>query len=158
DQVTDVLTRLMAQQAQARETERAIEVGVRVLQLEPLHEAAARRLMRLYAENGRRGLAMQLYQTLVDTLKAELNAQPEAETRAVLGETAGGGKEVPAPTAALAKASPASPVSPIPAGGLDLQRSRNWRGDGNPMQLAQPTVDCPSNQGRVLSAGFSLAA
>jgi TolB-like protein/DNA-binding SARP family transcriptional activator len=111
DQATDVLTRLMAQLAEAGETERAIEVGVRALQLEPLHEVAARHLMRLYAETSRRGLAIQLYRSLADTLKTELHAQPEAETRAVFAEIARGGEETPAPTAAEAKPPPATSIA-----------------------------------------------
>src|SRR6266446_3468720 len=93
DQAVDVLTRLMAQFAECGETERAIKTGERILTLEPLHEAAVRRLMRHYAESGRRGTAIQLYRTLADSLRTELEAQPEAETRAVFAEIARGGEE-----------------------------------------------------------------
>jgi TolB-like protein/DNA-binding SARP family transcriptional activator/Tfp pilus assembly protein PilF len=93
DQAIDVLSRLMTVLATCGETERAIEAGTRILRLEPLHEAAARRLMRLYGESGRRGAAMQLYRTLVDALRTELDAKPEAETRAVFAEIAHGGEE-----------------------------------------------------------------
>jgi len=93
DQAVDVLTRLMTQLAESGDSERAIEMGLRILQLEPLHEAAVRRLMRLYSESGRRGAAVQLYRTLADALKTELGAQPEAETRAVFAELARGGEE-----------------------------------------------------------------
>ena len=93
DQAIDVLTRLMTQLAECGETERAIEAGLRILRLEPLHEAAVRRLMRLYGESGRRGAAVQLYRTLADALRTELDAQPEAETRAVFAEIARGGEE-----------------------------------------------------------------
>src|ERR1700704_1658699 len=48
DQAIDVLTRLMTQLCECGETERAIEMGLRILQLDPLHEPAVRRLMRLY--------------------------------------------------------------------------------------------------------------
>jgi TolB-like protein/DNA-binding SARP family transcriptional activator len=93
DQAVDVLTRLMAQFAECGEIERAIATGERILTLEPLHEAAVCRLMRYYAESGRRGAAMQLYRTLADALRTELGAQPEAETRAVFAEIARGGEE-----------------------------------------------------------------
>src|SRR5882672_11368613 len=93
DQAVDVLTRLMTQLAESGDSERAIEMGLRILQLEPLHEAAVRRLMRLYSESGRRGAAIQLYRTLADALRTELDAQPEAETRAVFAEIARGGEE-----------------------------------------------------------------
>ena len=105
--------RLMTQLSECGETERAIETGERILRLEPLHEAAVRRLMRLYGESGRRGAAIQLYRTLADALKAELDAQPEAETRAVFAEIARGGEEQPSAPAAVAAI--AAPPSPEPA-------------------------------------------
>ena len=49
--------------------------------------------MRHYAESGRRGAAIQLYRTFADALRTELDAQPEAETRAVFAEIARGGEE-----------------------------------------------------------------
>jgi TolB-like protein/DNA-binding SARP family transcriptional activator len=93
DQAVDVLTRLMMQFTECGETERAIDAGTRILRLEPLHEAAARRLMRLYGESGRRGAAVQLYRALSGALRTELDAQPEAETRAVFAEIARGSEE-----------------------------------------------------------------
>ena len=72
---------------------------MRILRLEPLHEAAVRRLMRLYGESGRRGAAIQLYRTFADALRTELDAQPEAETRAVFAEIARGGEERTNPAA-----------------------------------------------------------
>ena len=81
DQAVDVLTRLMTQLDECGEAERAIETGVRILRLERLHEAAVRRLMRLYGASGRRGAAIQLYRTFADALRTELGAQPEPETR-----------------------------------------------------------------------------
>jgi len=115
-QTVDVLNRLMTQLSECGQTERAVETGVRLLELEPLHEAAVRRLMRLYGESGRRGAAVQLYRTFADALKTELDAQPEAETRAVCAEIARGGEErtdasvaPAAPAAADAKPPPLSP-------------------------------------------------
>ena len=93
DRAIDALSRLMSLFAECGETERAIEAGARILRLEPLHEAAARRLMRLYGESGRRGAAVHLYRALADVLRTELDAKPEAETRAVFAEIAHGGEE-----------------------------------------------------------------
>src|SRR5258706_10230824 len=106
DQSIDVLNRLMTQLSECGETERAVETGVRILGLEPLHEAAVRRLMRLYGESGRRGAAVKLYRTLADALKTELDAQPEAETRTVFAQIARGGEE--RPQALVAPAAPAA--------------------------------------------------
>jgi DNA-binding SARP family transcriptional activator len=82
DQALDVLKRLMTQLAEAGETERAIEVGTRILRFEPLHEIAMRGLMRLYAESGPRGAAIQLYRRLSDTPDRSL-----CRCRALVGQT-----------------------------------------------------------------------
>jgi TolB-like protein/DNA-binding SARP family transcriptional activator/cytochrome c-type biogenesis protein CcmH/NrfG len=92
-QALDALTKLMGQLAAAGENDRAVETGLRILRLEPLHEAAVRRLMRLYGESGRRATAVELYRTLSELLKKDLSAQPEAETRAVYAEITRGGDE-----------------------------------------------------------------
>ena len=113
DQAVDVLLRLMTQLGTCGETEAAIEIGTRLLRLEPLHEPAVRRLMRLYGESGRRGPAIQLYRALADALKTELDAQPEAETRAVLAEISRGGEEPAQALTALA-APPAADAAPPP--------------------------------------------
>lgn len=86
DEAANVLLRLMAVRSESGATERAIDAGVALLRLDPLHEAAARRLMRLYRDRGRRGAALDVYRTLTDTLKRELAVEPEAETRAVFME------------------------------------------------------------------------
>jgi DNA-binding SARP family transcriptional activator len=109
-QVLDVLTRLMAQLVAAGENDRAIEAGLRILRLEPLHEGAVRRLMRLYAEAGQRASAIELYRTLADSLKKELGAQPEAETRAVLAEITRGAEGQAASTASI-KSPPATTMA-----------------------------------------------
>ena len=126
DQAVNVLDRLMTQLAASHETERAIEAGTRLLGLDPLNEAVARRLMRLYAESGRRGQAIQLYRTVAEVLKTELATGPEAETRATFAELICGGDQSAAPilplsaTKAQAAVSadevkvPAEPEMPVP--------------------------------------------
>jgi DNA-binding SARP family transcriptional activator/TolB-like protein len=122
DQAIDVLTRLMTQLSGCGEAERAIAMGERILRLEPLHEAAVRRLMRHYSECGRRGAAIQLYRTLADTLRTELDAQPEAETRLVFAEIARGGEEqTSTPAATDANPPPASIARPSDASGEPLR-------------------------------------
>jgi TolB-like protein/DNA-binding SARP family transcriptional activator len=122
DQTIDVLTRLMTQLCECGEAEAAIETGTRILRLEPLHEAAIRRLMRLYGESGRRGAAIQLYRTLADALKTELDAQPEAETRAVFAELAHGGEDrTQAPVAPAAAVAPDAPVAPVTPAAADAK-------------------------------------
>jgi TolB-like protein len=92
------------------ETKSAIDVGNRILRLEPLHDAVVRRLMQLYGGSGRHGTAVHLYRTLAEALRTQLDAQPEAETRAVFEEIAGGSEERTPPAAADAKVSPHTPT------------------------------------------------
>ena len=112
DQAVDVLVRLMTQWSECGETERAIEIGLRILRLEPLYEPAIRRLMRLYGASGRRGAAIQLYRALADALKTELGAQPEAETRALFAELARGGEDITTDAAAEPSRAPAPDANP----------------------------------------------
>jgi adenylate cyclase len=109
DQVIDVLTRLMTLLSECGEGECASQMGERILRLEPLHEAAVRRLMRHYSECGRRGAAIQLYRTFAEGLRTQHDAYPEAETRLVFAELASGGEERTS-NAVAADAKPRSPT------------------------------------------------
>ncbi len=109
EQIKDVLLRLMAKLDEAGETKRAIESGLRMLQLDPLHEAAARRLMRLYAGSDRRTAAIQVYRELVERLREELDVEPQAETQCVYEEVRGSSETVRQPSAA-----PPGPMHSVP--------------------------------------------
>jgi serine/threonine protein kinase/DNA-binding SARP family transcriptional activator len=60
--------------------EGALENSRRWLALDPLHEPAQRLVMQLYAWVGQPSAALRQYNGLVELLKKELGAQPEAET------------------------------------------------------------------------------
>jgi TolB-like protein len=75
------------------QTERATDAGLRLLALDPLHEDAARRVMRLYSQTGRRGAAIQLYHSLAAALRAELDTQPEPETLSIFNEIIHGAQD-----------------------------------------------------------------
>src|SRR4051794_35741939 len=66
--------------------EAAVRLGLRILALDPLQEAAHRALMRLHARHGRRGAALARYQVLRDTLARELETAPEEETQRLYRE------------------------------------------------------------------------
>ncbi len=65
----------------SREPARAITVLERLVAYEPVHEEGHRRLMRLYAQTGRRGQALRQYEYLAAVLQRELDAEPEAASR-----------------------------------------------------------------------------
>ena len=63
---------------------KAVEAYRRVLARDELHEEAVRALMRALAEAGERSRAMRVYQRFADRLRAELEAEPDPETKRVL--------------------------------------------------------------------------
>jgi DNA-binding SARP family transcriptional activator/TolB-like protein len=86
DLAVEALGALAEQQAGSGEAEAATAACQRLLQLDPLHEPAHRLLMRLMAGLGRRAAALRQYQVCEETLRDELGAEPEAETRRLFDE------------------------------------------------------------------------
>lgn len=79
-QMTQVLERLAAAQAEAGQLHKALESTARRIQLEPLDEAAHRQLITLYLRAGNRGKALEAYQSLCDLLRREVGVEPALET------------------------------------------------------------------------------
>lgn len=75
--------RLVGMLENEREYAQAIQKTRQLLKLEPLHEAAYRTVMRLYALQGERAAALHAYHTCVSVLESELGAKPSAETQAL---------------------------------------------------------------------------
>ncbi|HRQ41866.1 MAG TPA: BTAD domain-containing putative transcriptional regulator [Chloroflexota bacterium] len=65
------------------EMDTAVNYSQRWLTLDPLNEAAHRQLMRLYAQSGRRSMALRQYQQCMQRLQEELGVTPEPETTAL---------------------------------------------------------------------------
>lgn len=82
----DVFAKLLALQREAGLTENAIQSGLRLLRLDPLHEVVYRTLMRLYLSLGRPGAALRQYQMCAQTLRRELGFDPSVETQQLLHE------------------------------------------------------------------------
>jgi len=75
------LERLVAHYSAAEHLASCARAATRLLALEPLREDIHRALMRTYAAQNRRGLALKQYEICSDTLERELGLQPEPETR-----------------------------------------------------------------------------
>jgi DNA-binding SARP family transcriptional activator len=60
--------------------QQAIHTTIQLLAVEPLQEAAHRRLMQLFARQGRRAAALRQYRECEQILRAELGVEPEPET------------------------------------------------------------------------------
>ena len=69
-----------------------IEVGRRMLELEPLHEEAHRALMWFLATGGQRSAALAQYETCCCMLREELGIEPSAATVTLRDEIAGAGE------------------------------------------------------------------
>jgi len=82
----EALAKLLAHRSHAGEIEPAIRTALRLVGLDPLQEAAYRALMRLYAQDGRRGAALRQYQVCLGILQRELGAEPEPETKQLYRE------------------------------------------------------------------------
>lgn len=78
--------RLMEAHSAAGQLPAAIDAGQRLLQLDPLHEATHRQLMRLLAQSGQRGAALAHYESVRRLLHDELAAPPEGATVALAEE------------------------------------------------------------------------
>jgi DNA-binding SARP family transcriptional activator len=116
----EALARLLAHQSKSQATERAIQTAIRLLALDPLQEPAHRKLMRLYARQGRRSAALKQYQVCVGVLRRELGAEPEPETRRlyqdILQQRV---SESPEPEARLTRTTPRTrPTEPVGEGPL----------------------------------------
>ena len=77
------LAGLMALALEAGDRERAAEAARRLLQIDPLSEAAYRTLMQVHADEAQTAQALKLYETLRERLYRELGVAPEPATVAL---------------------------------------------------------------------------
>jgi DNA-binding SARP family transcriptional activator len=79
----DVLRRLLDHRVATGAVERAIQVALRLLALDPVDERVHRTLMRLYLQQDRPGAALEQYRQCRDVLGRELGIAPSAATEQV---------------------------------------------------------------------------
>ena len=75
---------------EAEDIDAAMQVLRTLLDMEPAHERAHRRLMELLARANRRSDALRQYQQCVEALRRELGVEPDAETQALCRKLRGG--------------------------------------------------------------------
>jgi predicted ATPase/DNA-binding SARP family transcriptional activator len=85
-----LLVELAALLAEAGERVAAVETLQRVVVEDPLHEAARRELMRLFATDGRSQQALAQYEQLREVLRRGLGADPDPQTRELYREILAG--------------------------------------------------------------------
>ena len=101
-----LLLELGERSADAGDAAGAVEALQRAVVDDPLHEEAHRRLMRLFAEMGRRLQALAQYQQLRQTLRREYEADPDPETRRLFQDILAGRFDPVGPTQAPAESRP----------------------------------------------------
>lgn len=117
--------------------EAGLQALQRLLELDPVHEAAHRELMQLHARLGHRTAALRQYQVCVAALQRELDAEPEPATRSLYHEL------LRTPPAAASPTGPAStPVHDAPLIGrrdelsrLEAALQRSLQGRGSVLTL-----------------------
>ncbi len=77
----DAFVKLLDHQIETGDREAAVMTALRLLAIDPVQESVHRRLMRLYADLGRKDAALRQYKTCVEVLARELGVEPEPETR-----------------------------------------------------------------------------
>ena len=82
----DVCSRLMNDQMQHESLDSAAQTARRLLEIDALQEPARRVLMRYHAAKGQVSLALKHYQICRDTLRNELQVEPDAETERLFNE------------------------------------------------------------------------
>jgi DNA-binding SARP family transcriptional activator len=83
DRYGEVLTALSDAHEQAEDRLSALEVARQLVELDPLNEAAHRRLIVAFARSGRRGHALRQFLACRRALVTELGVEPAEETAAL---------------------------------------------------------------------------
>ena len=83
ERAVDAMSRLLDHACAAGSCEAGIRVAMRLLSLDPLQEPVHRKLMQLYARQGRHAVALKQYETCRAVLDRELGVAPEPETEAL---------------------------------------------------------------------------
>jgi DNA-binding SARP family transcriptional activator len=109
--------------------EQALPYGERILKIDPLREEIHRELMTIYAQTGRRAMAVRQYEICRASLMSELGLLPMAETRQLHSQIVGEGTILPDEISAheparLAGQLPGGdPMAGRPLDTLDLHRA-----------------------------------
>jgi len=80
ERAVDAMSRLLTLHSESGQIDRAVDIALRLLALDPLQEAVHRTLMQLHARQGRHPSALRQFQLCRDVLARELGTQPQAQT------------------------------------------------------------------------------
>jgi DNA-binding SARP family transcriptional activator len=162
----EALAKLVNIQRAAQSPERALSTALRLLALDPLQEVAHRAAMRLYVQLGRRTSALQQYQACVNSLRRELDVEPEEETRQLYRDILRR-RPILAATGSVARTAewpaPASPSEenvPLIGRELETDRLRAWlaKASSGACQVALLVGETGAGKSRLVAELVALAA
>src|SRR5947208_5251515 len=110
EMASEGLAKLLAHHRKDGAGEAAVQTALKLLSLDPLQEPVHRTLMRLHAEQGRRGTALRQYQHCVGVLQRELGVEPEPETKVLYQEILRQRPEAPVSTPTHVRARAGEPT------------------------------------------------
>ena len=111
DRAREAMSSLLDHETSAGNTDQAVATARRLLSLDPLQESTHRALMKLYADQGDRAMALKQYQACREVLRAELGLKLDAETERLIDEIREGVSETD--EAEKPASSPAAATEPL---------------------------------------------
>jgi DNA-binding SARP family transcriptional activator/TolB-like protein len=146
-----VLGRLLDHYLATGAVDRAIQIALRVLALDPLEEAVHRTLMRLYLQQDRLGAALEQYQRCRELLARELGVEPSPDTEALRGQILR-----MAPAGAPPRETDELPERPgMIEAGAEARARRRAQGTGRPSIVVLPFAAAEDGAGRPLGEGLA---
>jgi predicted ATPase/DNA-binding SARP family transcriptional activator len=141
-----MLTWLVDAHDKLQQPDLALAAARRLTTIDPLDERAHRRLMELYAQQGRRAEALRQYELCVSRMRAEFGVQPERETRRLRGLIAAGPAALEGQDEERSSRPPAAmaPPSPRPATGNLPAPVSPLVGRATELSLIQQRLDDPA--------------
>ncbi|SDN34851.1 DNA-binding transcriptional activator of the SARP family [Afipia sp. GAS231] len=100
--------------AQPRDPQQESRLAEAILNLDPTHEDACRRLMHVHAAAGRTSHALRIYKSLWDLLDEDYGMEPSAATQKLIAEIKMGDYEPAVLTQDAGIETPANPITAIP--------------------------------------------
>lgn len=154
------LSSLLAGAGRAASAARLAEAA---LTLEPHDEAALRQVMRLHVRQGRRALALRHYESVVQTLQADLGVSPEAATQTLYHAILEGRPAEPDPGPAMADPAPsqAYPAGHLPVWvgrSVELQQLHAGLAQAGPSQSAWVAIAGAAGIGKTTLIHAALRA
>ncbi|MBO6521629.1 MAG: tetratricopeptide repeat protein [Rhodospirillales bacterium] len=113
------LSSLLDSHVVAGEAAAGLDVGNRLISIDPLHEATYRTVMELHTEIGERAQALRIYEDLRRLLANEVGVEPDADTRALADEIRTHAKK---PASAPKRVAPADTAGPEKVSATPIDR------------------------------------